>query len=171
MQIVILCGGLATRLGDIAKNNPKSMIEINGKPFLEHQIELLKKQSITDILLCVGYLSEKIMDYFGDGKNFGVNIRYSYDGDKRLGPIGAVKNAEFLLDDIFFIMYGDSYVFVDFGKIYQHFLKRKKLALMTIYKNYDKYDKSNVAVNNSDIIRYNKEKTYKGIKAKNLKIL
>ena len=106
MQIVILCGGLATRLGDLVKNIPKSMIEIDGKPFLEYQIENLKENSIRDIVLCVGHLSEKIESYFQDGSGFGVNIKYSHDGDKLLGPIGAVKNAENLLEDIFFITAG-----------------------------------------------------------------
>jgi len=78
MQIVILCGGLATRLGNIAKDTPKSMLKIKDKPFLQYQIEKLKKQKINDIILCVGHLSEQIENYFGNGKKFGVNIKYSY---------------------------------------------------------------------------------------------
>ena len=74
MQIAIMCGGLATRLGSLSKNIPKSMIDIEGKPFLEHQIEMLKKHNITDIVLCIGHLSDKIEDYFGDGNKIGVNI-------------------------------------------------------------------------------------------------
>ena len=96
--MVLLCGGLATRLGNLAKTVPKSMIPIEGKPFLEYQVENLKNHSIKDIILCVGHLSEKIEDYFGNGSKFGVNIQYSHDGDKPLGPIGAVKNAESLLN-------------------------------------------------------------------------
>ena len=118
MQIVILCGGLATRLGNLTKDTAKSMLKIKDKPFLLYQIENLKKHSIEDIVLCVGYLSEQIENYFGNGKKFGVNIKYSYDKDKPLGPIGALKNAEDLLEDIFFIMYGDSYLNVEFNKIY-----------------------------------------------------
>ena len=154
MQMVILCGGLATRLGNLAKDIPKSMIDIDGKPFLEYQIENLKKNSIKDIILCVGHLSEKIEEYFGDGSNFGVNIKYSYDGEKPLGPIGAVKNAEALLEDVFFIMYGDSYLFVDFKNVYSFFTEFDKQGLMVIYKNYDKYDKSNISVNNNMINGY-----------------
>ena len=90
MQIVILCGGLATRLGNITKHTPKSMIEINGKPFLEYKIEQLKRQSVRNIVLCVGHLSEKIVEYFGNGKNFGVNIRYSNDGTVRSFLCGQV---------------------------------------------------------------------------------
>jgi NDP-sugar pyrophosphorylase family protein len=155
--MVIFCGGLATRLGDLAKDTPKSMIKIKGKPFLEYQIEMLKKQSIKDIVLCVGYLSEKIIEYFGDGKKFGVNIRYSHDDEKPLGPIGALKNAEPLLDDVFFIMYGDSYLFVDFKKVYSYFLEYEDLALMVAYKNFDKYDASNLAIKNGRIVACGKE--------------
>ena len=155
--MVIFCGGLATRLGDLAKDTPKSMIKIEGKPFLEYQIEMLKKQSIKDIVLCVGYLSEKIIEYFGDGKKFGVNIRYSHDDEKPLGPIGALKNAEPLLDDVFFIMYGDSYLFVDFKKVYSYFLECEDLALMVAYKNFDKYDASNLVIKNGRIVACGKE--------------
>ena len=154
MQMVILCGGLATRLGDLAKNIPKSMTEIEGKPFLEYQIENLKKHSIKDIILCVGHLSEKIEGYFGNGKHFGVNIKYSRDGDRPLGPIGAVKNAEPLLEDVFLIMYGDSYLSVDFQKIYSNFIQQDKLGLMVVYKNCDKYDKSNLIVKNNMVVGY-----------------
>ena len=94
MQIVIFCGGLATRLGSLAKNIPKSMIDFNGKPFLEYQINNVKKQGIKDIVLCVGHLSKKIEEYFGNGSKLDVNIQYSYDGEKPLGPIGALKKAE-----------------------------------------------------------------------------
>ena len=153
--MVILCGGRATRLGDIAKETPKSMIKIEGKPFLEYQIDFLKKSSIRDLILCVGHLSDKIKDYFGNGRDFGINIIYSHDGEKQLGPIGAVKNAQSLLDDVFFIMYGDSYVTVDFKKVYSYFLKRNKLGLMCVYKNYDKYDKSNLVVKDNFVKSYN----------------
>jgi NDP-sugar pyrophosphorylase family protein len=159
MQMVILCGGLATRLGDIAKNTPKSMIDIQGKPFLEHQIEQLKKHQVKDIVLCVDYLSEKIETYFGNGKKFDVNIQYSHDGDKPLGPIGALKKAEPFLNDVFFTMYGDSYVFVDYKKAYNQFIKQDKLAMMIAYQNYDKYDKSNLVIKNGKMIQYGGKKT------------
>lgn len=159
MQIAILCGGLATRLGNLAKDTPKSMIKINGKPFLEYQIELLKKQGITDIILCVGHLSEKIEKHFGNGKKYNVKLRYSYDSDPQLGPIGALKKAEASLENIFFTMYGDSYVFLDFKKLYRRFQQIDKLALITVYKNYDKYDKSNLAVKNGNVIKAGGKKT------------
>jgi len=157
MQIAILCGGLATRLGKLAKNTPKSMIDIHGKPFLEYQINSIKKHDIKNIILCVGHLSEKIEQYFGNGSKFGVKIRYSYDGDKPLGPIGALKNAEPLLNDEFFIMYGDSYLSVDFQKVYKFFTKNNKPACMVVYKNQDKYDKSNLIIKNKLAVGYGKK--------------
>lgn len=160
MQIVILCGGLATRLGEISKNTPKSMIKIDGKPFLEYQIEELKKQNVTDIILCVGHLSEKIIKYFGNGEKFGVQIQYSHDGEKPLGPIGALKKAEPLIDKIFFTLYGDSYVFVNYKKIYENFQNQKELAGMIVYENFDKYDKSNIIIRDNKIIQYAGKKTW-----------
>ena len=161
MQIAIICGGHATRLGSLAETIPKSMLDIQGKPFLQHQIEMLKKQNVTDIILCVGHLSEQIESYFGNGEEFGVNIKYSYDGDKKLGPMGAIKNAESLLEKEFFIMYGDSYIFVDFQKVYDFYKKHDKQACMVVYKNENRYDKSNLLVENSMVTGHkdlNKEK-------------
>ena len=154
MQMVILCGGLATRLGNLTKDIPKSMIEIEGKPFLEYQIENLINHSFEDILLCVGHLSEKIVSYFGDGKDFGIDIKYSHDGDKPLGPIGALKNADPLLEDLFFIMYGDSYLLVDFQKVYTNFMQDNKLGMMVVYKNYNEFDKSNITIKDDIVAGY-----------------
>ena len=107
MQIVILCGGKATRLYPLTKKIPKSMMRFEGKPFLEQQLDLLKKNRIFDIVLCVGYKAEQIKKYFGDGKNFGVEIKYSSDKKKLLGTGGALKKAENLLEDSFLVMWGD----------------------------------------------------------------
>jgi len=154
MQMVIICGGLGTRLGHLTKYTPKSMIQIEGKPFLEYQIENLKKQSVTDIVLCVSHLSEKIEEYFGNGERFGVNIKYSFEKEKLLGQIGAVKNAELLLKDQFFIMYGDSYLSIELHKIHNFFMQHDKPALMVVYKNQDKYDKSNIIIQDNLVIGY-----------------
>lgn len=154
MQIVIFCGGLATRLKNLAKNKPKSMMDINGKPFLEYQIDNIKKYDIKDIVLCVGHLSEQIIDYFGNGEKFNVNIKYSHDGEKPLGPIGALKKAEPLLKKDFFIMYGDSYLSVNFKDVYNFYKKYDKAACMVVYKNKDKYDKSNLIIKDNLVLGY-----------------
>jgi NDP-sugar pyrophosphorylase family protein len=159
MQVAILAGGLATRLRPISGTTPKSMVLIEGKPFLEYQIEFLKRAGITDLVLCVGYLSEKIERYFGDGHKFGVTITYSYDGNNFLGTAGALKRAESLLKEYFFVIYGDSYLFLDFQEVYANFRKSNTLALMVVYKNNNLYDLSNVAIENGMISRYDKTNT------------
>lgn len=157
MQVVILAGGLATRLNPLTQSQPKSMIRVSGRPFLEYQLEFLKQQSIIDsILLCTGHLQEQIEDYFGDGKRFGIRIKYSHE-DRLLGTAGALRNAGHLLDDVFFTLYGDSYLFVDLQDMFSFFKSRNKLALMSVYKNHDKYDRSNTAIDGEMVKKHNKE--------------
>ena len=157
MQIAILAGGLATRLQLLTERIPKSMIMIEGKPFLQYQLEFLKKGGVTNIVLCVGYLSEQIETYFGDGKRFGVDIKYSKEDEELLGTAGALKNAKKKIEEEFFVMYGDSYLFLNFKEVLGHFQKFNKSALMVVYKNYDKYDKSNVVVENGMVKKYDKK--------------
>lgn len=163
MQVAVLAGGLATRLGPLTKETPKSLIDILGKPFLQYQLEFLRKGGVKDVVLCIGYMGEQIEKYFGDGKEFGINIKYSYDGDKLLGTAGALKNAERLLEVEFAIMYGDSYLFLDFSAVASYFRKFNKLGLMVVYKNTDRYDKSNVVIDGNLVKEYNKKVRTKGM--------
>src|SRR3984893_4234751 len=94
--VVILAGGLATRLRPLTKKIPKALVEVAGRPFLEHQIELLKRNAITEIILCVGYLGEMIRERYGNGSALGVRMRYSFDGPRLLGTGGAIKRASSL---------------------------------------------------------------------------
>lgn len=151
MQIVVLAGGEGTRLRPLTESTPKSMIPIEGKPFLQYQLELFKRHGITDVVLCVGYLADKIIDRFGDGASFGVNISYSVEEDGLLGTAGALKKAEPLLDDTFFLTYGDSYLRLDYESVVEYFKQFDKLGLMVVYKNFNRYDKSNVVVEGGDI--------------------
>ena len=162
MQVVILAGGLATRLGDLTKNRPKSMLQIQDKPFLEYQLDLLRKAGIENIVLCLGHMGEQIERYFGNGRKYGVNIRYSHE-DKRLGTAGALKRAEKLLDDPFFTMFGDSFVSMDFGSVISYFNPWNKLALMTVYRNHDRYDRSNTEVEGNLVKRYSKKEKISGM--------
>lgn len=156
MQIVILSGGLATRLNSLKLDVPKSMIEIKGKPFLLHQIELLKKNKLFNIVLCVGHLGDQIINYFGDGSRFGVNIQYSWEEDTLLGTGGAIKKASPLLDDNFLIIYGDSYLDFNYNRYIKYFYGAGILSLMTVYLNNDTIDKSNVTYKNGQVINYDK---------------
>lgn len=157
MQVAILAGGLATRLRPISNSIPKSMIEIEGRPFIEYQLDILKKQGVTDVVLCLGYLGDQIERHIGDGSKFGINIKYSYDGKQLIGTAGALKNSEHLLDDQFFVMYGDSYLFVDLKNVLAYFKKFNKSGLMVVYKNDDKFDNSNVMVEGNLVKVYNKK--------------
>jgi len=156
MQVAILAGGLATRLGNLTESCPKSMVQILGKPFLEYQLDLLKKNGIKDVVLCIGYLGEQIEKYFGDGHKFGFNIKYGRE-EKLLGTAGALKNACDLLKDVFFTLYGDSYLFLDFGAALSFFQSRNKLALMSVYQNYDRYDRSNTMIEGNLVKKFGKQ--------------
>ena len=155
MQMAILAGGLATRLGDLTKDHPKSMIKILGKPFMEYQLEAFRKGGIKDIVICIGHLGEQIESYFGDGRRYAMNIQYSYE-DELLGTAGALKKAESLLGDIFLTIYGDSYLFLDFASVMRYFQSQCKLALMTVYKNQGRFDSSNTIVDGNMVLRYSK---------------
>ncbi|MFC2071275.1 nucleotidyltransferase family protein [Chloroflexota bacterium] len=159
MQVAILAGGLATRLRDLTRDKPKSMVEVQGKPFLEYQLDLLRKGGVKNIVLCLGHAGEQIERHLENGMKCGVSVKYSIE-DKPLGTAGALKNAESLLNDTFFTMYGDSYLFLDFSHVMSYFESQNKLALMTVYKNYDQYDRSNTVVEGNLVTKYSKkEKT------------
>ena len=132
MQTLILAGGLGTRLRGIIKDNPKVMVNIKGIPFLEYLILQLKKYGLIDIILCTGYLSEKIKKYFKNVDNWGVNITYSKES-KPLGTGGAIKFAEYLIrEDNFIVMNGDSFFDIDLDKLISFHFNKKALAIMAL---------------------------------------
>jgi len=135
------------------------MIDINGKPFIYHQLKLLKQNGIESVIICVGYLSQQIMDYVDNGKKFGLEISYSIENSANLlGTGGAVKKAigNFSQEN-FFVMYGDSYLDVDLAAIWQYYQESQKAGLMTVIKNNNQWDKSNVLFENGEIINYSKD--------------
>jgi NDP-sugar pyrophosphorylase family protein len=156
LPVVILAGGLATRLRPITETIPKALVEVAGLPFLEHQIDLLKRNAIAEVILCVGYLGEMIEQRYGDGKALGIRIAYSFDGPKLLGTGGAIKRALALLPDAFFVLYGDSYLPVDYRAVATAFREAGKPALMTVYANADAWDTSNVWFEQGHIRLYSK---------------
>lgn len=156
-QCAILAGGLATRLRPITEKVPKSMIRIKDRPFLSYQIDLLRKYGVLEIVLCVGYLGEQIEEYFGDGRKFGVRIKYSYEREQLLGTAGATRNAIGLLGDGFFVLYGDSYLDVDYGLIGRYFLTAGLPLLLTVFKNHNNWDKSNIVFKDGVVKLYDKK--------------
>lgn len=156
LPVIILAGGLATRLHPVTKTIPKSLIEIQGEPFIAHQLRLLRKQGITDVIMCIGFLGEHIIDYVGDGHLFNLQVRYVMDGPVLLGTGGAIKKALPYIQDAFFVLYGDSYLPCDFKAAQNAFLASQKLALMTIFRNQGQWDTSNVEFSQGVLHAYDK---------------
>ena len=156
LPVAILAGGLATRLRPVTEKIPKSLLPVANRPFLAHQLELLQRTGIDRVVLCVGHLGEMIQREFGDGAQTGVHLDYSFDGPCLLGTGGAVRKALPLLGPKFFVLYGDSYLPVDYRAVANAFLASGKPALMTVYANEGRWDTSNVWFADGQIKRYDK---------------
>jgi NDP-sugar pyrophosphorylase family protein len=156
LPCAILCGGLATRLRPITDKIPKSLIPINGEPFIALQLRLLYSKGLRHVVLCVGYLGEMIQEFVGDGAAFGLSVSYSFDGTLLLGTAGAIRKALPLLGESFFVLYGDSYLTCDYGDVAGAFQAARTQGLMTIYRNEGRFDASNVEMSNGLILRYDK---------------
>ncbi|HZV04428.1 MAG TPA: sugar phosphate nucleotidyltransferase, partial [Gemmataceae bacterium] len=157
LPVAILAGGLATRLRPVTEKIPKALVEIEGEPFLAHQLRLLSRNGIRRVTLCVGYLAEMIEAYAGDGSRFGVELTYSPDGPVLRGTAGAVAQARHLLGPSFFVLYGDSYLPCDYAAVERTFQASGRRALMTVYPNGDRWDTSNVQFEGGRILAYNKK--------------
>lgn len=156
LPVAILAGGLATRLRPITETIPKALVEIAGEPFILRQLQYLRRQGISRVVLCVSYLGEQIEAVVGDGARLGLEVRYAYDGPALLGTGGALKRALPILVDSFFVLYGDSYLPIDFAQVERAFTASGRPALMTVLRNLDRWDKSNVRFERGAILEYNK---------------
>lgn len=156
LPLAILAGGLATRLRPITERIPKALVSVAGEPFLTHQLRLLRGQGITRVVLCLGHLGEMIEREYGDGSAQGVELRYSYDGPRLLGTGGALRQALPLLGEAFYVLYGDSYLPIDFPAVAEHWQRSGQPALMTVFHNADAWDTSNVEFSEGRILRYDK---------------
>jgi NDP-sugar pyrophosphorylase family protein len=134
MQAVILAGGLGTRLRPITETIPKPMAIVAGAPYLEHQLRLLARQDIRDVILLTGYLGEQIEDYFGDGGRLGVAIRYSMEPEP-LGTGGALRLADALLAQSFLLLYGDSYLPIDYRAMMRRLETSAADGIVAVYDN------------------------------------
>jgi NDP-sugar pyrophosphorylase family protein len=160
--VAILAGGLATRLRPLTEKIPKVLLPVAGKPFLAHQLELLRSQGIRRAVLCLGHLAEMVLEEFGDGREYGVELDYSLDdagfgGGKLLGTGGAIRQALPKLGEKFSVLYGDSYLTTPFAPIAEFFERSGKSGLMTVYRNLGRYDTSNVVFRDGQIITYDKK--------------
>jgi NDP-sugar pyrophosphorylase family protein len=119
-------------------------------------LRLLHREGIRDVILCLGYLGEMVRDRIGDGAEFGLKVAYSFDGEELRGTGGALKRALPLLGDSFFVLYGDSYLDIDYVAPLTAFRKSGLLALMTVYHNQGRWDTSNVLFDGAKVARYDK---------------
>jgi len=150
-QAVILAGGQGTRLGPITNTIPKPMVEFHGKPFLEYLVEVLRDQGFDRILLLLGYLPDKIQDYFGDGGDWGISIQYSVTPvEDETGR--RIKLARKLLDPTFLLMYCDNYWPMDFDAMWRRFTDSRVSAQVTVYDNLDGYTRDNLRINPEGLV-------------------
>ena len=155
--VALLAGGLATRLRPITERIPKALVVVADQPFLSHQLRLLRTAGIRKVVLCVGYRGEMIEKEFGDGGSFGVELGYSFDGTELLGTGGALKKALPLLGDKFMVLYGDSYLPIDYATPARAFAGSGKPGLMTVFRNENRWEPSNVWFEDGEIKRYDKK--------------
>ncbi len=152
----LLAGGLATRLRPVTEKIPKAMVEVAGRPFIDYQLALLRRNGASRVVLCLGHLGEMVRDHVGDGSAFGLEVAYSFDGPELLGTGGALRRAAPLLGDLFWVMYGDSYMDLDYAAVLADFVSRGAPALMTVLRNEGRWDASNVVFRDGRLLRYSK---------------
>jgi NDP-sugar pyrophosphorylase family protein len=156
IPVAIPAGGLATRLRPLTETIPKALVEINGEPFIAHQLRLLASHGVRRAVLCLGYLGESVREFVGDGARFGLEVACSFDGAAPLGTAGAIREALPLLGERFFVVYGDSYLPCDYATVERAFLDSGRAALMTVYGNQGRWDTSNVEFADGQIRAYDK---------------
>jgi NDP-sugar pyrophosphorylase family protein len=154
--LALLAGGLATRMRPATERIPKSMLPVAGEPFVAHQLRLVARQGIAEVVICAGHLGEQIADFVGDGAQFGLDVRYSWDGPNLLGTGGALRRALPLLGERFLVMYGDSLLPTRFAPVWAAFRRLHMPALMTVFRNEGRWDTSNVEFSEGVIRAYDK---------------
>ena len=154
--VALLAGGLATRLRPLTETVPKAMLEVAGAPFIAHQLRLLRREKVARVVICAGYLGEQIAAYVGDGRRFGLSVRYRFDGPRLLGTGGALRAALDELGDEFIVMYGDSWLDIPYAPVVEAFRASGAPALMTVFRNEGQWDTSNVWFEDGRIRLYSK---------------
>ena len=158
LPVAILAGGLATRLRPITDTLPKALVSVAGRPFILRQLDYLKDQGFRQVVICTGYRAGQIEEVVGDGSICGLNVAYSEDGEKLLGTGGAIRKALPLLGSEFLVLYGDSFLPVEFAPVERVWRENALPGLMVVLRNADRWDTSNVLFERGKIIEYNKMK-------------
>lgn len=156
IPVCILAGGVGSRLGELTREVPKPLIPVAGEPFIFHQLRLLRAHGADRVVLCVGYLGEQIEAAVGDGQRFELQVSYVHDGPEPAGTAGAVRGALPLLGAAFFVLYGDTYLQIDYRGVQRAFHERGLPALMTVLLNEDRWDRSNAMYAGGRVTRYDK---------------
>lgn len=151
MKIVIMAGGKGTRIASVNSEVPKPMIEILGKPILEHQVDVLKKQGLKDYIFVIGHLGHVIKDYFDDGSKFGVSIEYIVE-EEPLGTAGALYYLKDRIKDDFVLLNGDIIFDVDIDRFYKYHKDHNGLATILVHPNNHPFDSSLIEVNNDGMV-------------------
>lgn len=155
MQVVVLAGGLATRMLPRTETVPKALLEVAGRPFVDWQLELLARSGCDEVVFCIAHLGEQIRAHVGDGRRFGVTVTYVVD--ELLGTAGALRAAMPHLADVFLVTYGDSYLPFDYGEPVRILRAHDDCdGVLAIYNNAGKYEISNVATDGTWVLRYDK---------------
>lgn len=156
LPVAVLAGGLATRMKPLTETIPKSLLDVQGKPFIARQLECLADRGVRTAVLCIGHLGEMVRQRVGDGAAFGLEVRYSDEGSTLLGTGGALKKALPLLGEAFLVQYGDSLLEIDYEAVEKAFLGSGCKGLMTVYRNEGRLDASNVRFAEGRILKYDK---------------
>lgn len=159
VPVALLAGGLASRLHPITHDIPKALVEVAGRPFIEHQLDVLCRSGVRRVVVCLGHLGEMVEERLGDGSAYGLEISYSHDGPRLLGTAGALRRAAPLLGELFWVLYGDSYLEVDYPAILAALPPRPALGLMTVMRNGNRWDRSNAVFRGGRVLRYDKRAT------------
>jgi NDP-sugar pyrophosphorylase family protein len=156
LPVAILAGGLATRLRPLTEQQPKILVDVAGRPFAERQIELLQQAGISRVVYCLGYRGEQVAEALGNGSRYGMAFEYVFDGPRLLGTGGALKEALPRLGAAFFVLYGDSYLECSFTEVERAFRASGQPGLMTVFRNENRWGRSNVTYRDGRILRYDK---------------
>jgi NDP-sugar pyrophosphorylase family protein len=156
LPVAILAGGTATRLRPMTDLLPKALVDVAGRPFVEHQLTWLRGEQVERVVFCIGYRGEMIREALGDGIRFGLSIEYVSDGERLLGTGGALRRALPTLGDAFFVLYGDSYLNCRLAEIEKAFRSGGRPGLMTVFRNENAWDRSNVRFENGRLLQYDK---------------
>jgi MurNAc alpha-1-phosphate uridylyltransferase len=158
MQCVILAGGLAARLRPLTDDIPKALVPVAGRPFADHQLTWLAEQGVTEVVFAIGHLGDLIRAFVGDGQRWGLRVRYADEGERLRGTGGALRLAydDGLLGPTFGVLYGDSYLTAPLRPIWETFAATGPPALMSVYRNEGRFDRSNARLQNGYVVHYEK---------------